>query len=134
MLRIPVTKACAFNFRLEFCFNLGPRLPCVITGYWPSIHVSDFAKFGTTGVCCRLDTTQNTRIKASSGERSVGELSLGAKSSYLIRPLHRSREQAPISLVNPGRFRFNSPKAFPEFLARASRSTYHANALGYTGR
>ena len=48
MLRIPVMKACPFNFRLEFVFNLGPKLLCVITGYWPSIHVSDNTKFGTT--------------------------------------------------------------------------------------
>ena len=44
MLRIPVTIACAFNFRLDFYFNFGPKLPSAITGYWPSIHVSDNAK------------------------------------------------------------------------------------------
>lgn len=30
MLRIPVTKACTFNFRLEFYFNFGLKLPCAI--------------------------------------------------------------------------------------------------------
>ena len=37
MLRIPVMKACAFNFRLEFCFNFGLKLPgCDLRGIGPS--------------------------------------------------------------------------------------------------
>ena len=54
MLRIPVKKPCAFNFRVEFYFNsnsnfnFGLNLPCVIYAALAKHHASDNAKFGTT--------------------------------------------------------------------------------------